>query len=626
MQMNVKIKEIIKYSLLALLTSMAFCLNIDHVHAQAYALERLGWNTIGSFEGFRLTDFASILLAAWAYKLTDEKLAGTYKPLSLLIPAIFLSATTVFGLSFAKTSSWQLVMSMEDGQIIKAAAIALGYCVMFYYLLQWIYFAFDVGAENWGSRKDDGRSIGLMEKHPFFIVFAVMFLAYLPSVLLNFPVRLMGDSYVQVVQGYRELGLENLSTHHPLIHTAMIHGCIELGRRLFGSGNAGLFLYSLVQVAIVSMSMAYAISVVRKKLRVPDGWLILAMVYFALHPRIRSYVVLMTKDVIYSALFLCFITTAYFFFTEDKLSCKQALAYVAFGTGMLLFRNESKYVLLTSMLVFALLSKHRRKYALMSCVWIVAVSFLYSAFLIPVINAEEGSLAEMLSVPFQQTARYVRDCGDEVTAEERAAISAVLDYDSLAEKYRPNLSDNVKNTFNRNVNREQLLAYFRVWAKMFVKHPTVYLQATMNNYYEYYWLGNVRFEDVTFSWSQWYMNNINEALAPLQIDFSYNKNLENIRTAIEFVRERFGEFPIVNLFMGPAIYSWTILLMIAHGVASRKFTTLYVSLIPLFSLLAITLGPCNGSYCRYSLPFIFALPVMLFLYTADIQRSATVSK
>ena len=37
----------------------------------------------------------------------------------------------------------------------------------------------------------------------------------------------------------------------------------------------------------------------------------------------------------------------------------------------------------------------------------------------------------MLSIPFQQTARYVKEHGKEVTKEEKMTINKVLNYDTI---------------------------------------------------------------------------------------------------------------------------------------------------------------------------------------------------
>ena len=83
----------------------------------------------------------------------------------------------------------------------------------------------------------------------------------------------------------------------------------------------------------------------------------------------------------------------------------------------------------------------------------------------------------MLSVPFQQTARYLREYPDDVTASEKKAINRILDYDVLAEKYNPELSDPVKITFRfRDDDNDPKLDgymndYFKAWFAMFRRHP-----------------------------------------------------------------------------------------------------------------------------------------------------------
>lgn len=69
---------------------------------------------------------------------------------------------------------------------------------------------------------------------------------------------------------------------------------------------------------------------------------------------------------------------------------------------------------------------------------------------------EPGSIREALSLPFQQTARYALEYGNEITEEEAAVISNILDYEHLAENYNPRISDPVKRTFNKNATREEL--------------------------------------------------------------------------------------------------------------------------------------------------------------------------
>lgn len=110
----------------------------------------------------------------------------------------------------------------------------------------------------------------------------------------------------------------------------------------------------------------------------------------------------------------------------------------------------------------------------------------YQRVLLPACGVEDNGPKEALSIPFQQTARYVRDYGAEVTAEEAEIIGKVLDYENLAELYDPITSDPVKYTYHAETTGE-LLDYFRVWAIQLVKHPANAVEATMNNAYGWFY-------------------------------------------------------------------------------------------------------------------------------------------
>ena len=99
-------------------------------------------------------------------------------------------------------------------------------------------------------------------------------------------------------------------------------------------------------------------------------------------------------------------------------------------------------------------------------------------------GVKPGGKQEMLSIPFQQTARYVKYYGNDVSTEEEKVIRKVLDYDTIGKNYDPDLSDPVKNTYKQK--DEYLKDYFNIWFEMLKKHPTAYIQATLNGTYGYW--------------------------------------------------------------------------------------------------------------------------------------------
>ena len=121
-----------------------------------------------------------------------------------------------------------------------------------------------------------------------------------------------------------------------------------------------------------------------------------------------------------------------------------------------------------------------------------------------------GSVREILSIPFQQTARYVKYCSQKVTKNEMMAIDAVLDYKVLGKRYNPNLSDPVKWTFKEKSTTEQRLRYLKTWATMFFKEPKLYIGATIANKYEYFYPEANLAGFYGFSWSVWCMKVANK--------------------------------------------------------------------------------------------------------------------
>lgn len=124
----------------------------------------------------------------------------------------------------------------------------------------------------------------------------------------------------------------------------------------------------------------------------------------------------------------------------------------------------------------------------------LASNMYFTKVFMPAHDITPGSKREILSIPFQQTARFVQKhdglnsgvnptvkedgtiveapCDGLVTDEERAVIDRVLKYENLGRRYNPDKSDAVKNCFNEYASQEDIKAYFEVWAQMFKRIPS----------------------------------------------------------------------------------------------------------------------------------------------------------
>ena len=89
-----------------------------------------------------------------------------------------------------------------------------------------------------------------------------------------------------------------------------------------------------------------------------------------------------------------------------------------------------------------------------------------------------GGKREMLSIPFQMTARYVKEHPDDITEEESEVIDKMLYMETLAERYDPVSADPVKGfAFYEIHNTPDYLDYIRVWFRQGCRHPGSYVNA-----------------------------------------------------------------------------------------------------------------------------------------------------
>lgn len=559
----------------------------------------------------------SISLYKNAYQSLRDKLC-------VIIPAGLFASFMILGYSFRVDNSWQLVFK-DFIQITKSFLAAFGYFFLF--------FCFLVQAFCWGEHiktgelpirkrgKDIfGRYIRLLETHPFLTAFFTFLAVYLPGMVISFPGIFMGDTWPQIAQAYQlpeytsnylNLISEDvrLNGHHPVAHTLVLHICIRIGLFLFSSWNAGTFLYICLQVLLTILTLsAVACLLIRMEINSYGVWVFI--LYEALSPRNQNYLFLITKDVLFADFLLLFILLLHRILT-GTYGVRHMVLSSAAAAAIVLFRNDGKYLLVLSLAGVFLFCKKKLFLSLIAVT--IGTSLIYGQILLPFFQITPGSIREMLSIPFQQTARYVRDVDDEVTDEEKEAISQVLCYEAIAEVYDPNMSDKVKSEFNESATSQELKAYFSAWFQMFWKHPEIYIQATMNNIFEYFYPDTVLAEIYDYDWSIQCMNNTNECCAVLGTDFHHPEKLERIRDLYECLRESIFKLPFLSVLLMPAAYVWTLISWFFFCIKEKNTRALALLLPLAVQLLVCITGPVNGSYFRYLYPVAFCLPAVILL-------------
>lgn len=121
------------------------------------------------------------------------------------------------------------------------------------------------------------------------------------------------------------------------------------------------------------------------------------------------------------------------------------------------------------------------------CLLPIVIGMIINSFLFNTLNAYNLGKREMLSLPLQMTARYLKEYENEITAEEKEIIDAILtDTPSVARYYNPKIADPIKNLYNRDASLEEHVQYFQLWARWFLRHPKVYVDAFFVHVYGWF--------------------------------------------------------------------------------------------------------------------------------------------
>ncbi len=598
------------------------------------------WNLTESFESYSFARFMllpgifllyTFISRAWErdgeYTLPAGA-PGTGRRLgpSVRLPAAFFAGMMILGWSFSHDIPLSLSLTFADGQLLKSALVFGGYYLLYRYLIQYVYLKYAVGFRRPSFFRAKKPKILLWyEKHllraPFRTAALTLLILYLPLMIVSYPGMIVADTVGQTLRGYPLLAeptilpeaakagkpLAHLNNHHPVAHTLLIHYCLSLADRVLHSWNAGFYLYSVLQELAFICVVAFLLREYIRKRGVSVFYAVGVLAYLFASPFIHNFVIQNTKDVFYSLFLL--MTVYYWHELLKEGGRRNLLLLLLFATGSVLFRNEGQYVLMLAAAGTICLNRESRKRFAVVLLYLAVFSAGYFHLLFPALGIAPGSRREMLSVPFQQTARYLVKYGDEVTEEERQAIDAVLDYDRVAGSYNPVSSDPVKDLYREETaTPAALVRYLINWARMGLKHPKTYLAAFMRNNYEYFYpdhgiltVEEYRRSGFLFGW-------LTELAEPMGIAPAQPAFLAPLRNLADDTLAWITGFSPLTFFMITSLYPTFAILLLCCAIRKRDRTLVSVSLIPLLTLMACLAGPYNGSHSRYLLPLALAWP------------------
>lgn len=486
-------------------------------------------------------------------------------------------------------------------------------------VMAWAAVPFFYRISGWAVYTDAGRYEKVRLNRIFFMAWGILFVGFLPCALAFYP----GLYCYDMVWQWAQFAEGIYSTHHPLIHTLFSGGVIELGKMLTGSYEKGLFIHSLVQLLILSGSMAFALRfLVKRKTRL---WVVLTVgAFFLLFPFFPVLGISTTKDTIFGCLFLivfvciCDMAAEHRFYRGWQLA-----AFLAAAVLMCLFRNNAVYGLVVMLgvliLTFLVLKFHRKEGTwILHASGMILICIIASQCMFGVLerglHAAKGSSAEMLSVPMQQMARvYVRH-QEELTSEERAEMTRFFDEGMLL-KYKYYVSDPVKAGMDMEYFNDHKGDFVRLWMQLGRKFPGEYLASPLYNTFGLWYIGGD---------SSCYME---YKMSP---PFDEEHAVET-RSKIPwlmayyswFTYENLQEYlPGLSLVFYTSFYSWCIALGAGILVVKRKYIYLILPLFLAAYGFTLFFGPCIiVRYCYGMILCVPVLAVMVFQEEYSVKNS-----
>lgn len=562
---------------------------------QNFPLDSWGWGV------------CAVALACLLYRI--RKYRAERPSRKVLFLAAGFGVVQTFGLSICKLGNWNFVLQ-NPYQMFVAFLCMAGYGTLFYHGLWGLYHLLRCPMEP--SPKPQNRWAAAFAAHPGRISAIILWAAWLPWMVIFWPGSVDWDSYGQICQ---MTGSAEMTAHHTVLST-WLHGWCFWAGRFLGSDNFGIFLYILLH----SLVCAWAFSrIVRFADRLGCNRAIQYGItaFFAVVPVWGAFIQTPVKDTLFTGLFAAFAvyTAEFILFPESyAFSKKHTLAYILLALLCCLLRKNGSYAVVPMLLVLLLAKWHGslRRQACVLLAGTILGMVVFSLFTGKVLDIPAGSVGEALSIPFQQTARYVSEYGNEVTAGEKDGIDAILAYDQLADNYDPELSDGVKQ-FYKNTGKRDLLRYLVVWVQMGLKHPGCYLQATHANSYGYYTICKSQ------PTNEYYMFVYGPSMEWVNLNIAYADQTGYLRYALIQWTALFEKIPLFGLLTSIGFLVW-LLFALGYCLVRVRAKKIYPLLFGLFILWLTCIASPVNDCLRYFLPIMACIPLVFCITVHFLQK------
>ena len=552
---------------------------------------------------FGIIPFILMVVIAYFYHETNKKeFERKALKYSIIISALF-SLTMIIGKSLMERSDMSLVI-FDAFQILVSIIKLIGYGAIVYHLLMNLFYMLDNNAIHLQSENQENSKF---DRHPVAYTMAMILILYIPYIIFFFPGSMNLDSLYQINQFY---GTAEWNTQHPIISTIVYGTFMKIGT-LLKNPNLGLFIPNILQliicITIISNMINYFYEITQNK-KIRAGLIL----FFGLVPVWPINFYTEVKDIPFSIAILgMMFLLMKSFLSKENLEKKDYILWALSLLVTLFFRHNGMHTIILCIPFIWLMIKNNKEKKVLILISIIAVVFSYitNMILMSCLHISKGSKKEVLSVPLQQTASYVYFRNNELTKDEIETIDKIIEIDKVIENYDPETIDYVK-AYYKEPSTSELLEYFKVWFKMFFKHPDTYILATLNMNFGYIYPEWKEYKDGIALYEITYSDTLDKN----DLDLHYLDIFKNQRNTLEDLAYGTRSLPLGIIYSCGTYFWLLIMITIILWYYGKKREIL--PLIPLYTIILATLVSPINAYVRYFIPLMVCMPFIVCYSTA----------
>nr|WP_296440777.1 DUF6020 family protein [uncultured Acetatifactor sp.] len=461
-----KIEKLHVKRIAAIICGICFVLSFNHIYslfhiqADAYGVGEFGYN------------IWSLLAFIAAFRLFGRMLERTDARLHCVAAASgFLMAVAIVYGAYAHFVN----DIFQSAQVVwLQLAVMAGLATVTIPVSEEIFLLFDK-LNQYGERKCECGT----KKRYFFIVWFLIFVAYLPIFLWSWPGNFVYDAPFQMA----EVVWDGYNTHHPLLHTLLMGAAYKFGVSL-GDASTGFQFYTLLQMLVLSAAFAYCAHYLYRR-GVPRVYRVCVVLWFALFPMHAMFSISATKDVMFAAFFLWFlILVVRLLFDREQFRWYTYAGLVFSGVLSCLMRHNMVYAIVAGTVVIFIFVKRSRKqkgYAAGILAAICILTSLAEAGLVAATNAKTNDrYRETFGMALQCLARVAIYRREDISKTDYDEICIYMEEEGMS-TYQPYLADNVKSATNEELLKENFGNFMKLFVKVGLKFPDEYIEAWVTN-------------------------------------------------------------------------------------------------------------------------------------------------